>query len=77
MPKAKRRTLQEKVEEIGLRLRKLPLHKSKLYMAKETCIKEALKAYHNPDKSEISSLHIASIVFDIPYSILRDRNQGS
>ena len=48
MPKAKRRTLQEKAEEIGLRLRKLPLYKSKLYMAKEARIKEALKAYEGP-----------------------------
>ena len=46
-------------------------------MAKEARIKEALKAYHNPDESEISSLRIAGIVFDIPYSTLRDRNQGS
>ena len=77
MPKAKRRTLQEKAEEIGLRLRKLPLYKSKLYIAKEARIKEALKAYHNANESEISSLRIAGIVFDIPYSTLRDRNQGS
>jgi hypothetical protein len=76
MPKATRRTLQEKVEEVGLRLRKLPLYKSKLYLAKEARIKEALSALYNPDEFEISSLHIAGVVFDIPYSTLRDRNRG-
>jgi hypothetical protein len=76
MPKAKRRTVQEKAEEVGLRLQKLPLYKSKLYLAKEERIKEALKAYHNPDEFEISSLRIAGMVFDIPFSTLRDRNEG-
>jgi hypothetical protein len=76
MPKAKRRTVQEKAEEVGLRLRKLPLYKLKLYLAKEERIKKALKAYHNLNEFEISSLQIAGMVFDIPFSTLRDRNEG-
>jgi hypothetical protein len=76
MPKSKRKTVQEKAEEVGLRLRKLLLYKSKLYLAKEERIKEALKAYHNPDEFEISSLQITGMVFNIPFSTLQDRNEG-
>jgi hypothetical protein len=76
MPKAKRRIVQEKAEEVGLRLRKLLLYKSKLYLAKEERIKEALKVYYNPDEFEISSLRIAGMVFDILFSTLRDRNES-
>jgi hypothetical protein len=43
---------------------------------KEERIKEALKSYYNLNELEISNLHIASVVFDIPYSTLRDRDQG-
>jgi hypothetical protein len=58
-----------------LRLRKLPLYKSKLYLAKEARIKEALSVFYNLDEFEISSLYIAGVVFDISYSTLRDRNR--
>jgi hypothetical protein len=61
-----------KAKEVGQRLRKLKVYKSKQYLAKEERIKEALKSYHNPNEPEISNLHIASVVFDVPYSTLQD-----
>jgi hypothetical protein len=76
MPKAKRRTVHGRVEEVGQRLRKLPLYKSKQYLAKEECIKEALKSYYNLDEHEISNLRIVGVVFNVPYSTLRDRDKG-
>jgi hypothetical protein len=77
MPKATRRTSRKHVEELTRRLRKIPKYKTKLYLEKEARIQEALKAYHDPSETEITSLRIAASVFDVSYTTLYGREQGA
>ena len=39
-------------------------------------MQEALKAYHDPSETEITSLRIAASVFDVSYTTLYGREQG-
>jgi hypothetical protein len=77
MPKYTRRTLKNNAQTISRKLKKLPKHRTFAYMGKEDRITEALKAYHDPEQPDISSMRIAACVFDIPYSTLNDRNKGA
>jgi hypothetical protein len=77
MPKATHRTRKSKAQDDGERLKNLPKYKTAQYRAKEERISEALKAYHDPKETDITNLRTASIVFDVSYSTLWDRNHGT
>ena len=51
----------------------MPKYKTKLYLEKEARMREALKAYHDPSETEITSLRIAAGVFNVSYMTLYER----
>ena len=56
MPKAIRRIVREKNEEVVQRLKKLPRYKTVQYMEQEERIKEAIRAWKDPIETEIMNL---------------------
>jgi len=77
MPKAIRRTVREKNEEVVQRLKKLPRYKTVQYMKQEERIKEAIRAWKDPAETEITNLRTSASIFDVPYSTCFDRYKGS
>jgi hypothetical protein len=67
MPKATRRTSRRQVKELARRLRKMPKHKTKLYLEKEARRQEALLQGKKPRgrKRKIKAINTYIIQGDI------------
>ncbi len=80
MPKQKRTVSKKgakKVQKARKSLKSLPKYQTLTYQEKEARIAEALKAYHDPDDEDITTLPAAARAFGVPRSTLWNRDHGT
>ncbi|KAE8454369.1 hypothetical protein EG329_005294 [Mollisiaceae sp. DMI_Dod_QoI] len=80
MPKQKRTVSKKgtkKVQKARKSLKSLPKYQTFIYQEKEARIAEALKAYHNPDNEDITTLPAVARAFGVPRLTLWNRNHGT
>ncbi|CAG8976347.1 hypothetical protein HYALB_00006119 [Hymenoscyphus albidus] len=77
MPRSKKELTQRESEELLIRrLQKVPIYQQALHLEREERIAEAIRAYRDPENTDITTLEIAVGVYNILYSTMGHRKKG-